>query len=160
MIEYKPEKCECCGQQKTYLLAIDKGTVAIVKQIARFIGEKGINAVHPRKEMEGRWLTSNQVGNLTRARAQGLIARIKGKPGNYVLTKKGASFLRGDPIPKFAILSKVTKHQIGYFEEEKYQVTVHDFNTTAEYWEGVGYDIVDGRVIMARPEPRQAALAL
>jgi len=66
MIEYKPEKCECCGQTTTYIIGIDGGTVDIVKNIALFIGRKGINCVHPRKEMEGHGLSSNQVGNLSR----------------------------------------------------------------------------------------------
>jgi len=30
MIEYKPEKCECCGQTTTYIIGIDGGTVDIV----------------------------------------------------------------------------------------------------------------------------------
>lgn len=146
--EFEPEICPHCGQSMTYLLAVDRGTVDIVKAIAKFIGEKGINAVHPRKEMEGKALTSNQVGNLTRARAHGLIAKVRGAVGNYLLTRKGADFLRGTQIPKFAIMSKTEHHQIGYFEPEEYMVSVHDFTGEGEpYWQGIGYDIVEGRVV-------------
>lgn len=149
-ISYTSEVCSHCSQSMTYILAVDKGTVMIVKAIAQFIGRKGINIVHPRKEMEGRYLTSNQVGNLTRARSQGLIAAMKGNPGNYCLTSKGATFLRGEAIPKFAIISKSEKRQIGYFEPEKHMVIVKDFTSSSEMWEGIDYEIQEGRVIRER----------
>ena len=82
-------------------------------QIARYIRTKGINVVHPRKEMEGHSLSSNDVGNLSRARFHGLIAKVKGEKGNYLLTTKGAKFLRGEAVPKYAIISIVTGKQIG-----------------------------------------------
>ncbi len=155
-LNYKNEVCSCCNQSTTYILAIDHGTAHIVKQIARFIGKKGINAVHPRKEMEGSYLTSNEVGNLSRARFHGLIARIKDEPGNYLLTKKGASFLRGEAIPRFAIISKVTGHNEGYYNEETDTVVIYDYDPKnpinigteeSDYWEGIGYDIHEGRII-------------
>lgn len=139
--DYKEEYCPHCQQSTTYLLAIDQGTVHIVKQIARFIGRKGSNMVHPRNEMEPAWLTSNEVGNLSRARSHGLIARVKDSPGHYLLTHKGAQFLHGKAIPKYAIISKVEKHQIGYWKPEENMVTVNDFNGSGEYWEGIGYSI-------------------
>lgn len=145
--KYTPEKCGCCNQNTTYLLAIDRGTVAIVKAIARFIQNKGINAVHPRKEMEGHYLTSNQVGNLSRPRFHGLVAKVEGEAGNYCLTRKGAAFLRGERVPRFAIVSKSEGKQVGYFEPENYSATVHDFNNSGEYWEGINYEITEGRVL-------------
>jgi len=150
-LEYVPEKCACCNQSTTYVLAIDRGTVHILKQIARFIGKKGINAVHPRKEMEGTMLSSNDVGNLSRVRFHGLIARVKDNPGNYLLTKKGAAFLRGGLIPRFAIISKAEGHQIGYLKPEDYSCTVHDFTSDTEYWEGINYDISEGRIVRELP---------
>ena len=97
-VEYKPEECACCHQTTTYLLSIDRGTTEIMYAIAHFIGKKGINIVHPRKEMEGEYLTSNQVGNLSRARMHGLIASVDGNPGSYCMTKKGGHFLRGGAV--------------------------------------------------------------
>lgn len=145
--EYKPEICIHCNQTITYLLPVDKGSVAIVKAIAAFIKAKGINVVHPRKEMEGTLLTSNQVGNLTRPRAHGLIAKIKGEKGNYCLTSKGAAFLRGKAIPKYAIRSKATLETVGYWREETEQVDVHSFSTEDDKWEGIGFTITEGRII-------------
>lgn len=153
-IKYEPEKCECCGQTTTYILAIDRGTVEIVKKIALFIGNKGINAVHPRKELEGKGLSSNQVGNLSRPRFHGLIAKVKGNAGNYLLTRKGAKFLRGEPIPKFAIISKAEGKQIGYFDPENEVCNVDEF-FGGEYWEGINYDIVEGNVIHRLDEPKE-----
>ncbi len=153
--EYVPEVCECCQQTTTYLIGIDRGTVDIVKAIARFIGEKGINAVHPRKEMEGKTLTSNQVGNLSRPRFHGLIASLEGESGNYVLTRKGAQFLRGARIPRYAIISKSEGQQIGYFEPEFYSVTVNQFNYLDQYWEGINYEINEGHVLHRIEKPFQ-----
>lgn len=142
------KKCSCCGQATQYGLAIDKGTVKIVKEIALFIGKKGINIVHPRKEMEGVELTSNEVGNLTRARVHGLIAKVKGKnmAGNYCLTSKGAKFLRGEVVPKIAIVSKAEKKQIGYIENEYCTINDKEINA-GDYWNGLGYDIHEGKVV-------------
>lgn len=166
---YTPELCSHCGQSTTYLLAIDRGTVQIVKQIARFINKKGINVVHPRKEMEGIYLSSNEVGNLTHARAHGLIAKIKGEAGNYCLTTKGAQFLRGSKIPKYAIRSKVEHKTIGYFEPDTCTAHIIEYdrlgraeNGNMEYWEGINFTVEEGRIIqdpVAGPKPeRQPAL--
>lgn len=158
--QYIPEKCDCCNQTLTYLIPIDKGTVEILKAIARAILNKGINAIHPRKEMEvsntqnrdlmikDGFLTSNMVGNLSRPRFHGLIAKVRWQPGNYCLTTKGAKFLKGSLVPRYAIRDKVTKRQIGYWLPEKYQVSIKDFSNDEEYWEGIGFDIVSGHVIV------------
>ena len=159
--KYAPEYCACCGQSKTYLLPIDRGTVDILRSVARAILNKGINAIHPRKEMEigadknldydlmikEGMLTSNMVGNLSRPRFHGLIAHIKEQPGNYCLTSKGAKFLKGEEVSKYAIISKVSGHQEGYWMEEKYRVTIKDFSIDEEYWEGLDYDIREGQVL-------------
>lgn len=161
-MEYKPEKCEHCGQSKTYILALDKGSAEIVYAIARAIGEKRINAIHPRKEIEGRYLTSNQVGNLSRPRFHGLIAKIKGNPGNYCLTKKGAAFLRNEPVQRFAIISKAEGKQIGYYvdheNEEKYVVRAKELlRGDEQYWEAVNYEILEGDII--KPMVKVEAMA-
>ena len=149
-INYTPEVCECCGQSKTYILAIDKGTVAIARGVYRAVADKGRNAVHIAKEvLEGGYIDYNQRSNASRPRAHGLIAKVKGERGNYLITTKGADFLnRERAIPKYAIMSKVTGHQIGYFEPEKYQVTLDDvLKGDDEYWEAINYEISEGRVI-------------
>lgn len=154
-IPYVPKKCECCGQTETYILGIDHGTADIVIAVARKIGEKGINIVHPRKEIEGKGLTSNQVGNLSRARFHGLIAKVKGEAGNYLLTRKGSAFLSGAVIPRYAIISKVERRQVGYFEPEKNVTCLLEVLEKGEYWEGIGYDIVEGEVFRKKEIKQQ-----
>lgn len=143
------EVCPCCGQTKDYALKVDQGTVDILKAIAMAVKEKGINCIHPRKEIEGKLLTSNQVGNLSRARFQGLIAKvdIDGKKGNYCLTRKGLGFLKGDSIPSIAVISKVEKRLMGYWREDQYRCVITDFKNRDEYWEGVNYHIESGKVV-------------
>jgi len=157
--KYNPERCSCCGQTETYLLPIDKGTVDILRAISRAIMFKGINAIHPRKEMEVSYcasyakmilsghLTSNMVGNLSRPRFHGLIASIRDEAGNYCLTTKGAKFLNGTLIPRYAIVSKVTGHQIGYWKPEKYQVSIKDFYANDICWEAINFEIREGQII-------------
>ena len=171
---FRPERCEHCGQSLSYLIPIDRGSVDILKAISQAIRKKGINIVHPRKEMEagGRdvsykemvregHLTSNQVGNLSRLRFHGLIASVDGNPGNYCLTSKGAEFLKGGAVPRYAVISKVTGHQIGYHMPEKYRVVIYDFRPDQEYWDGIDYQIVAGRVMVDLPkDPSQVQASL
>lgn len=154
-IVFSPKTCSACGQSEEYLLPIDNGTVDIVKMIARYIDSKGINVVHPRKEIEGHGLTSNQVGNLSRPRFHGLIARVA--KGNYCLTTKGAKFLNGMRVEKYAIVSKVEKRNVGYLQEGGF-VTVHDFNGDGEYWEGINYEIEGGIIIRSKKDVQHTLL--
>lgn len=146
-IKYEPEKCECCGQSKTYIIGLDHGTADTVRAIALMIGRKGLNMVHPRKELEGRGISSNQVGNLSKARFHGLIAAVKGERGNYLLTKKGAAFLRNQKVAKYAIISKAEGKQIGYFNPEENMTCISELLDGTEYWEGVNFEIIEGRVV-------------
>lgn len=168
-MKYQPETCEHCKQKTTYLLPIDKGTTDIVIALATAVRLKGINCIHPTKEMEipsAEWtpsraykdgkLTSTQIGNLTRPRSHGLIAKVSGKPGNWCLTRKGAKFLAGFPVSRYAIMKKSTdgesSHQIGYWEPEENQVTLKQLKYEQTYWEGVDFEIVAGQVIHKLPE--------
>jgi len=147
--EFNSKKCQCCGQTTEYPIAVDQGSVDILKQIARFIEKKGINTVHPRKEMEGSYLTSNQVGNLSRLRIHGLITKVEENAGNYSITTKGFKFLEGEEIPKYAIKSKTEKRTLGYFKPDLYTTTISEVG--GEYWEGINYEIKHGRVIKKEP---------
>jgi hypothetical protein len=158
---YTPERCEHCGQTKTYLLAIDPGTADIVRAISAAIRQKRENEIHPRKEMEVEgWsdyqdmirlghMTSNMVGNLSRARFHGLIARIKGRAGWYCMTTKGAKFLRGATVHRFAIVDKTTGHQVGYWGDEV--ISIQQLRGVAEYWEKIDYFIEDGQIVFDQP---------
>lgn len=172
MEKYVSEKCNCCGQTLTYLLPIDKGTADIIRAFSIVIRRKGINMVHPWKEMlveTKKWsrermlsegvLTASHLTNLSKGRAHGLIAKAE-EPKNWVLTTKGAQFLKGSRIPKYAILSKVTKHQEGYWRQDELTVSVQDFIDDDEYWEGINYSIIGGRVVMDLPEKNPGQMDL
>lgn len=49
--KYEPKKCSECGCTLTYQSRLNRGMTDIVKAIAVAIGKKGINAIHPMKEM-------------------------------------------------------------------------------------------------------------
>lgn len=173
-IGYTPEVCTCCGQTTTYILGIDQGTVDIVKAVSIAIQRKGINMIHPWKEMQAPkskldyvtitlegLLTPMQLTNLSRARAHGLIAHVHDQHGNYCMTTKGAQFLNGCEIDRYAIMSKSEGHQIGYFEPGKHMVTVKSFQRKGEpYWQGINYDIIEGRIITELPIPTKQATLL
>lgn len=167
-LSFRPQICDSCKQSKEYVIPIDRGTAEIVIAIAQAIRRKGLNVIHPRREMEGNnserdayysgFLTSNQVGNLSRPHRHGLIAKVRGNPGRWCLTSKGASFLRGQRVAKFAIVSKVTGHQIGYFKPEIYQTSIHELLKSGARWEGIDFDIQDGRIVFERAETQVALL--
>ncbi|MCX6785949.1 MAG: hypothetical protein NTZ18_03820 [Candidatus Komeilibacteria bacterium] len=126
MLGFKPTTCERCGQSENYLLGLDKGTVKIVLAMLNAISAKGKNEIHPAREMDCSGNKKWFLTNLSRPRFHGLIAYIDGKPGYYCLTRKAGQFLHGKAIPQYAIISKVTGHQEGYFEAERCLVTLRE----------------------------------
>lgn len=170
---FKPKVCDHCGQAQTYLLPLDWGTKVIVQAVARRIRLKKINTVHPTKEMEvpaGEWtyeraindgvLTSTQIGNLTRARVHGLLAKNVKEPGNWVLTTKGANFLKGQRVEKLAEILKTQtangkpSHKMRYYEPEKYTTTINEIvkpGASLPVWEAIDFEIVEGRVVLDAP---------
>lgn len=173
-ISYIPESCDSCHQSMTYILPVDLGTAEIVRAIASAIRRKGVNEVHPRREMETipqkglssaqmiqeGLLSSNQVGNLSRPRFHGLIAAIEGRSGYYCLTRKGAQFLRGADIPRYAIISKVRGHQVGYWHEHEERITIRQLlKADAPRWEMIDFDIVNGQVVRIGQFQKQLQLA-
>ena len=173
--KYQPAVCDHCGLQTTYPLAVDRGTALIVKALSVAIRNKGINIVHPRKEMEVSrkdWsfarcinegkVTSSMICNFIRPKTHGLIAPVKGEAGNWCLTKKGLAFLQGEPILKYVIARKTSKktgrsHNGGYWGTE--MVTIDQFNKGGDFWEPIGYTIQEGRVVHDLPvKPKTATL--
>lgn len=164
-IKYNPEVCGHCKQTTSYLVPVDRGAAIIVKAMAAAIRRKGVNVVHPGKEMEvprREWtyeraitegvLPSNFIDNFSRVRFHGLIAKVADEPGNWCLTRKGAGFLRGEVIPRYAIRSKVEHRTIGYFEPDQHVITVRECAGKGENWEGINFDIVEGRVVQLKEE--------
>lgn len=166
--KYEKEKCHACGQTTTYALTLDRGTLNIVKAIASKIRIKGQNIVHPMKEMvvnprgfdynrvlQGE-MTPNMYSNMKHATAHGLIAKVKGYPGNYCLTTKGANFLKGQVVERTAIRSKVTKHTIGYLSDDF--IDLQQLEKLSDFWQGLDYEVVEGTVQLTYPRKQQTML--
>lgn len=138
--DFKPAVCNDpdCGQTKEYLLGLDKGSAKIVIAMMEHIARTGKNDVHPAQEMDlsgdRKWF----VTNLSRPRFHGLIAYLDKDrlPGRYCITRKGGKFLRNELVPKYAIISKVTGHQNGYFAEFELQTNLKELLHQEPMWEG------------------------
>lgn len=147
MQKYQPETCEHCGMTTTYILGLDRGSVDILLDLFAHISAKGVNEIHPKKETD--WSNNPDktwyLTNLSRPRFHGLIAYVKEKKGYYCLTRKAGQFLRNNLVPQFAIISKATGHQIGYWEPEKYQIQLKEILKSDEvpYWEGAEKNMID-----------------
>lgn len=145
-IGFVPDRCECCTQTKNYILAVDRGITEIVKAFAKAISIKGINVIHPIKEMaNARLLTVNQAKNLSRVGFHDLIKKVE--HGNWGITEKGIAYLKGLEIPKYVIVSKVTGETTGYYEPDTYKVKAISFKEKDEYWEIYDFIVFEGRVI-------------
>jgi len=117
--------------------------------ISEFIEKKGVNVVHPEKELFKLGLFSvAQRVNMTVLGDHGLVAKHESH-GNWVLTRKGVDFLNGSEIWKVAAVEKATKRTVGHIEKEGKTTLKKLLGKNAPYWQGLGFTIESGRVIRA-----------
>lgn len=157
--KFHPEVCEHCTQTKQVIYGLDPGTADIVKAVAVRIRIKGQNSVHLTREMgvsnkefnrrrmlEEGVMTYSMRNNVIRAHKHGLLAKIRGDAGFWCLTRKGAAFLKGERVARYAVQNKITKHIDGYWRPEEETVTIQELQRSGEtYWGGIDFDIVEGR---------------
>lgn len=151
MDKFIPAVCEHCNQTTEYKLALDGGSAWIVIAIANAVRNKGQNRVKLSdiEVLQSQWpdvakrsfagyMTGTQAGNASRPRYHGLIALIDDEPNTYVLTRKGARFLRNEPVPHIAIIDKATSAKKYYLNEEVDTITLQQLVRSSEipYWEG------------------------
>ena len=131
--------CPECKQSIDYALTLNRGHAEALIAIGARIRDTGINEFHPR-EMEGSRIkfyhdpievaregifTSQHTNNLSQMRAFGLVAKVKGKTGYWLLTRRGGKFRRGEiDLPRTAIRSKTENRTIGYWNELTDRVTI------------------------------------
>ncbi len=153
-MQFKKTICDHCHQSVDYTLTLDAGTAHFMLALANAVRRLGRNRVHIQKEMEGRpeefdsyngmlregYMTSRMEGNSSRPRFHGLIAKTENR-GEYLITRKGAAFLRGVPVPRTAIVSKVTGHNVGYVEDAG-EATISQVLVKEPYWWG-GFESQD-----------------
>lgn len=113
-----------------------------MKKMIRAVHTKGVNSLHLSKEGV---LNHGELCNLIRPHKHGLVAKVKGEAGAWLITQKGAAFLRGEPVPKYAVQDKTTGHIEGYWEPGG-MVTINELrrSTNDPYWEGADTRLVDG----------------
>lgn len=95
--------CPTCGHEETaYWRTLNAGNVRALIKFRRAIGYHGRNEIHLYKDMDGHdfKLTTAEQMNWTKLRFHGLVAKVKEdgqiKRGYWLLTARGAAFLRGD----------------------------------------------------------------
>lgn len=165
-ITFTPPVCECCKQTKQVLYTVDLGTADLVKAVLTRVKLQGFNKVHLRsmevkqseysheRMLREGVITSSMYANSIRAHKHGLIAQVEGESGYWAITRKGAAFLKGEPVPQYAIQNKITKHIDGYFMPETFRVTIHQLKRANQpYWAGANFEIVDGRVVLLPDAP-------
>lgn len=136
--KFESEICECCKQTTDYALSLDRGTAMIVLAVYNRVRMKNENRVHLRDEMEvGQkeyedyrvmisegHITSRMIDNVLRAKYHGLLAQVDGGGrGEYLITRKGAAFLRDVPLNRVAIIDKATHTKKYYWNEGNDMVT-------------------------------------
>lgn len=156
---FTPTTCECCKQTTQVLYALDAGSADLVKALLTCVKITGRNKIHLRsmevsqrdysyaRMLKEGVITSAMYANSTRAHKHGLIAQVEGEHGYWAITRKGAAFLKGEPVPQYAIQNKVTKHIEGHFMPDKYRVTIFDLKRPGEpYWQAANLEINNGIV--------------
>lgn len=154
-LKFIPNVCGCCGMTIDYIVSLDKGTANLLLAMIKIISDRNKNEVYIQGEVKSGLITPMQAGNLTKARAHGLIAPVEKEgvdAGRYLITRKGADFLRGKTIPKHAIISKKDDCQIGYFHGDEITINISEAMLSgAPYWDFLEVEY---------PNPGQATLAL
>ena len=128
--KFVEEICDHCGQTTNYDVKLGKGDAMIVLAIYNAVRRLDRNHVHLTRDMECRQqdfgsyqamvaagrMTSNMSDNVLRAKYCGLIAQYEGGgTGEYLITPKGAAFLRNKPVERMPIVSKKTHKKDYYF---------------------------------------------
>lgn len=141
--------CPTCGQGTGYFSTMNGGLCQTVIMIAKAIKEKGTNVINIRAEMvnTGKMPITNytNIAHLTRL---GLIAKVADEKGNYCLTRRAFDFFHGGQIPRWVRVEKKTKtHGSRKVESSDEFVTISNFPKHVTDWNGIGYEVKEGRVL-------------
>lgn len=128
-MKFTPHTCPQCRQTTNYDVTLSRGSATFLIAFYNAVRRLDQNIIHFGDDMvrdpkdfnnlrdmvEGGWCThkmSEAFGTVLHR--HGLIAST-GR-NQWLLTRKGADFLRGEEIWKTAIADKTTGHQSGYWE--------------------------------------------
>jgi len=141
------EKCPQCGaSMHKYWHRLTPGLVRTLVEVYKHVSSAGENHFS-KKDLR---LSHSQYGNFQKLRFHALIAKFKINDlwtrGEWVLTRRGADFLKGQiqvPVKVQTFRNKVTDHDTEL-------VTVRDVMKSEPYWEkDFEYDVF---------EPKQTTL--
>lgn len=155
--KFEPAICEHCKQTTEYALSLDRGTAMIVLAVYNRVRIKDKNNVHLRDEMEvgskaysdyremvtDGHITSRMIDNVLRAKYHGLLAQVDGGGrGEYLITRKGAAFLRDVPLDRVAIIDKATHTKKCYWNPGEDMVTFAELmKKETPFWKIEPFDV-------------------
>lgn len=134
---YQAEYCTNCGaNMKPYRVRLTPMMVHALVKFRQAVMEKGENCIHLVVDLKGKSykLTRHEWNNFTRERFLALCAKVKDKPGYWLLTHRGASFLNGqETVPDWVL---VFRNKI--IDRSENEVLVRDVIGTIPYMETKG----------------------
>lgn len=124
------DECYVCGARvRQYWHKITPHLVHALAKSYGYIAKQGENAVNPTKSLDATSfeLTKDERANWTKLRFHGLIAKCKDEKGGHrrgwwLITKRGAQFLRGE----LAIPVRVLTYRNHVIDHDEKRVTVGD----------------------------------
>ena len=128
-------KCPNCGAaMKQYWQRLTPGLVGVLVKFRTAVIRKGVNKLHVPRDLD---LSKTEYNNFQKLRYHGLVAkfRVNGihDQGYWLLTRRGASFLKGD----IQIPSKVKTYRNRVIDHAGELVTVKDVLGITPYFETI-----------------------
>lgn len=126
--------CSSCGAHSNkFWKRLSKGNVGALIKLRRAIGQYNRNDIHIAQEVD---LTYSERANFSTLRQHGMVAHIKDEKGNrvsgrWLLTKRGAAFLKGQlevPLKVQTMNNKVIGHSEEYVTIEQVMKTLPVFD--------------------------------
>lgn len=92
------EHCDKCGSSlKKYWHGITIGMMSALVKARNYVGDANKNEFHLYKDLiEENKLSTGEQMNWTKLRFHALVAKVKGKEGYWLITRRGGQFLSGE----------------------------------------------------------------
>lgn len=145
----KPEitvTCQGCGRAMGgYEISITKGMINALRKLIKAVRDKGENSIHLSDDTKGKpyELTHSEINNITRLRFHGLVAKVyegsgeskKRKSGHWLVTRRAASFIKGEmTLPRAVWI--FNDHIVDRGTEE--QITIKQIlGEAGNYWDTI-----------------------
>jgi predicted transcriptional regulator len=160
--DFEERICDTCHQRITYVTTLSKAHAMIMVAFARAVAKKGVNIVHPHKELvvDGE-ITSSMRNNITPLRNHELLKPDDTEPGNWNITEKGRNFLQGASVPRWAVVNEITSNRECYLLEEgnpNCWTTIGELLQRPDFWEGFNFEFVEGRKVVPTKSANQQSL--